>query len=51
MPSTLSFTQQDGIAVVTLEDPPYNRMSLEFIDELEGVVNELAAGIQPRKVS
>ena len=43
MPSTLSFTQQDGIAVVTLEDPPYNRMSLEFIDELEVVVNEIAA--------
>lgn len=42
MTAPLIFTRQDNIAIVSVNDAPYNRMSLEFMDALEEVVNEIA---------
>jgi enoyl-CoA hydratase/carnithine racemase len=43
--------ERDGaVATVIINDPPLNRMSLEFMDELERRVNELAADKSVRAV-
>ena len=42
MTAPLIFTRQQNIAIVSVNDAPYNRMSLEFMDALEEVVNEIA---------
>ena len=42
MTAPLIFTRQENIAIVSVNDAPYNRMSLEFMDALEEVVNEIA---------
>lgn len=39
--TSLLFERRDAVAVVTLDDPPHNRMSLAFIDELEVLAGEL----------
>ncbi len=35
--------RNDGVAIVSINDDPLNRMSLAFIDELEGVIEDIAA--------
>lgn len=42
MTSPLILTREDAIAIISIDDAPYNRMSLEFMDELEILVNEIA---------
>ena len=42
MSSQLSVLHDGAVAIVTINDPPYNRMSLAFIDELEDIVNDIA---------
>ncbi|MBT5227634.1 MAG: enoyl-CoA hydratase/isomerase family protein, partial [Proteobacteria bacterium] len=38
------FTKQDnGVAVISTNDDPLNRMTLEYIDELEGAIEDIAA--------
>jgi enoyl-CoA hydratase len=42
MSEPLLFTREDAIAIISINDAPYNRMSLEFMDNLELLVNEIA---------
>ena len=50
MPEPLLLQRQDAVAIVSINDAPYNRMSLEFIDRLEVVVDELAGDRSVRAV-
>ena len=50
MSESLSVEITNAVAVLTLNDPPYNRMSLEFMDELEGEVESLAENTEVRAV-
>ncbi|MEZ5573850.1 MAG: enoyl-CoA hydratase-related protein [Halioglobus sp.] len=43
MPAPLVMERQDAVAIIAINDAPYNRMSLEFIDQLEELVGEIAA--------
>ena len=47
MPSTSSgavlVERRDAVTILTINDAPYNRMSLEFMDELERLVESLAS--------
>jgi len=38
----LLFEGQDSVAILSINDAPYNRMTLEFMDELESLVEKLA---------
>lgn len=38
----LLLERRDGVAIVTIDDPPYNRLSLAFMDALEGTAAALA---------
>ena len=38
----LTYTRDESIAIVTINDAPYNRMSLEFMDALEERVQQIA---------
>jgi enoyl-CoA hydratase len=38
----LLLERQDAVAIVSINDAPYNRMSLDFIDRLEVIVDEIA---------
>jgi len=42
MSEPLLFTREDAVAIISINDAPYNRMSLEFMDTLEVLVNEIA---------
>ena len=42
MTDALLFTRKDAIAIISINDSPYNRMSLEFMDQLEVLVDEIA---------
>ena len=42
MSEPLLVTRDDAITIISINDAPYNRMSLEFMDELEVLVNEIA---------
>jgi enoyl-CoA hydratase len=44
------FERQDAIAIISINDAPINRMTLEFIDELEVLVDEIAADDSVRAV-
>ena len=39
----LTLERQDAVAIISINDAPYNRMSLEYMDQLEVLVGELAA--------
>jgi enoyl-CoA hydratase/carnithine racemase len=39
----LLFTQEGAVAIVSINNPPMNAMSLEFFDELEALVPKLSA--------
>ena len=47
---TLAFERRDAIAIVTITDPPYNRMSFAFMNKLESVVSEIGADAGVRAV-
>ena len=42
MDKSLLFEVDNAVAVLTINDAPYNRMSLDFMDALEETVNEIA---------
>ncbi len=50
MTEPLLLSRQDAVVVISINDAPYNRMTLEFIDRLEAVVDELAADDSVRAV-
>ena len=43
MNKNLLFEIDEAVAILTINDEPYNRMSLNFMDELEVAVKEIAA--------
>lgn len=43
MPDSCLLERSAAVAVVTINDPPHNRMSFEFMDELEALVGRIAA--------
>jgi enoyl-CoA hydratase/carnithine racemase len=42
MTDPLLFSRDAAIAIISINDAPYNRMSLEFMDELEALVDAIA---------
>ena len=43
MNKSLLYNLDDAVAILTINDEPYNRMSLDFMDELEKVVKEISS--------
>ena len=41
--TSLVYERRSAVAVVTINDPPHNRMSFAFMNELESLVDEIAA--------
>lgn len=39
---TFLFARQGGLAIISIDDPPWNLMSMEFMDELEALLPRLA---------
>jgi len=50
MTAPLVLEQQDAVAIISINDAPRNRMTLEFIDELEQLVEKIAADSSIRAV-
>jgi enoyl-CoA hydratase/carnithine racemase len=50
MPDPLLLERQGAVAIIAIKDAPYNRMSLEFIDQLDLLVGEIAADSSIRAV-
>jgi enoyl-CoA hydratase len=50
MTEPLIVSREDAIAIVAINDAPYNRMTLEFVDALESLVGELARDESVRAV-
>ena len=48
MSEILLYEKIDAVAVLTINDAPYNRMSLDFMDNLEKVVDELSIDLDPK---
>lgn len=46
----LTYERRDAVAIVMIDDAPYNRMSFAFMDALEQLVDEIAADISIRSV-
>lgn len=46
----LEYERRAAVAVVTINDPPHNRMSFTFMDELEELVGRIAADASIRAV-
>lgn len=42
MSDPLTLERRGAVAIISINDAPYNRMTLEFMDKLEGLVDELA---------
>jgi enoyl-CoA hydratase len=42
-PDSVGFQRRDAIAIVTIDDAPYNRMTFAFMDALETLVSQIAA--------
>jgi len=42
MDTPLLLSRQDAVAIISINDAPYNRMTLDFIDRLEELVTEIA---------
>jgi enoyl-CoA hydratase/carnithine racemase len=49
-PNNLSYERRDALAVVTIDDAPYNRMTFAFMNALEPLVAEIAADERIRAV-
>ena len=43
MTTPLLLERQDAVAIIAINDAPYNRMTLDFVDQLEELVGEIAA--------
>jgi enoyl-CoA hydratase/carnithine racemase len=43
MTKPLLLERQDAVAIIAINDAPYNRMTLDFIDQFEELVDEIAA--------
>ena len=41
MKESLIYTKDDAVAILTINDAPYNRMSLDFMDSLEEMVTKI----------
>ena len=50
MGESLLVEQLGAVAKLTLNDPPFNRMSLDFMDELEQQVAEISNNSEIRAV-
>ena len=50
MAKPLLFTRQDAVGIISINDAPYNRMTLDFIDQMEELVSEVAADDSIRAV-
>ncbi|MBT8149107.1 MAG: enoyl-CoA hydratase/isomerase family protein [Pseudomonadales bacterium] len=50
MTEPLLLEQHDAVAVISINDAPYNRMTLDFIDQLEVIVEKIAADPSIRAV-
>jgi len=50
MSEALVVSREDAITIISINDAPYNRMSLEFMDDLEILVNEIAEDDSVRAV-
>lgn len=48
--TSLVYERRAAVAVVTLNDPPHNRTSFAFMNELESLVDEIAADSGVRSV-
>lgn len=46
----LAFERRGAVAIVTIDDPPFNRMSMAFMDALETLVGDIAADERIRSV-
>jgi len=42
MSDPLLFTLDDAVAIISINDAPHNRMTLDFVDELESLVTDIA---------
>ena len=42
MSEILLYETKEAVAILTINDAPYNRMSLDFMDQLEGMVNKIS---------
>src|SRR5210317_593721 len=42
--------RQDAVAIIAINDAPFNRMTLDFIDQLEELVADIAADASVRAV-
>tara|TARA_B100000214_G_scaffold106785_1_gene75142 strand:- start:3669 stop:4454 length:786 start_codon:yes stop_codon:yes gene_type:complete len=50
MNESLLYERDDAVAIVTINDAPYNRMSLDFMDSLEELVDKIANDTSIRAV-
>ena len=50
MNESLLFDVDKAVAILTINDEPYNRMSLDFMDELESAVKDIASNKDIRAV-
>ena len=50
MTEPLLVTFDDAVAIISVNDAPYNRMTLDFVDRLETQVDELARNDKVRAV-
>lgn len=48
--TSLVYERPAAVAVVTINDPPYNRMTFAFMTELESLVDDIAADPSVRSV-
>ena len=50
MKEPLLFTLDDAVAIISVNDAPYNRMTLDFVDELESLVDDIGKDDRIRAV-
>ena len=50
MSEILLYETKEAVAILTINDAPYNRMSLDFIDQLEDMVNKISVDSSIRAV-
>ena len=50
MSEILLYETKDAVAILTINDAPYNRMSLDFMDQLEDMVNKISVDTSIRAV-
>ena len=50
MSEILLYETNDAVAILTINDAPYNRMSLDFMDQLEDMVNKISVDTSIRAV-